>query len=177
MNKLLPLLIALIISGCCTAPVSSQVVFQADNQGIMEVTQGVDVAGKPYQTATLYVATQDRVLNQTNDLGLHGLFMYLNGQEQRLMTWNGQALGLKNTQVASGSDLVHTFCETEMNFWKVEIGFGTVAQEPESNHNPAFAVVGRQLHEGEEVEVRFDVCRFNEPCQTGLSTTVKVHIK
>lgn len=156
----------------CAPPTASQVVFPPGQEGILEVRQSTDNAGLPFQHGTLYVATETYVSNTNSSSWPHGLAMVMNGQRQTTTVWAGRALGIWHTWQVTDSDVVQNFCPNTMNFWRLDLGFGTLG---DTVSDPGFSVVGHQLREGQEVQVRFDVCSA-QACEAGLERTVRVHI-
>lgn len=158
----------------CSPPVASQVVFPPAQEGILEVTQSEDGVGQPFQEGTLYVATEQYIINTDNPGdNRHRLVMYLNGERQTTTVWNARAMGIWHTFQVPSVDVVQPFCPNTMSFWRLDLGFGTYGED---HSDPGFSVVGHQLVEGQEVDVRFDVCSVDS-CETGVTTRVRVHIR
>lgn len=183
MKTLVYLLLSLALTACafsvapqspnvCSPPVTAQVVFPPGQEGILEVRQSTDDAGMLFQHGILYVATEAYVGNANNPSWPNGLVMAMNDQRQATTVWAGRALGIWHTWPTPDSEVIQNFCPNTMNFWRLDLGFGTLGSTVQ---DPSLSVVGRQLQEGENLRVRFDVCSA-ESCEAGTERIVRVHI-
>lgn len=136
--------------------------------GIIQVSQGLDATGRPFQTFSLLFS------NSQYQPGTDGIVLSLNNQGQLTTVWNGRLIGLGRPVQATSANLPQG-CTTTTGFWEVPVGFGTIAEDLHGSRDPGFSVVGHPLREGQELEVRIDVC-VGSTCIPGVTKTFRVHL-
>lgn len=169
------------ISGCCgpvpmdeeayCEPVTIAKIVDPSGQpisNVLEVQQGRDSAGRPFQTTSLLFASSEYVPSSAT------MILALNGQRQVTTVWNGRQVGINRPQSVSHSEVSQCFCSPNVSFWRVPVGIGTIAEDGGSS-DPGFSVVGYPLTEGQELQIRLDVCDTNS-CFSGTPRTFRVHL-
>jgi hypothetical protein len=169
------------ISGCCgpvpmdesayCEPVTIAKIVDSPRRfmpNVLEVRQERDSAGRPFQTTSLLFASSEYTLGSAT------VFLALNGQRQVTTVWNGRQVGITRPQSVSHSEVLQCFCFPNVNFWRVPVGIGTVAEDGASS-DPGFSVVGHPLTEGQELQVRLDIC-IGDSCLSGTQRTFRVHL-
>jgi hypothetical protein len=153
---------------CETVAVSRIIDPPEQLSNILEVRQERDTVGESFQTMTLLFASSEYIPNETD------IFLTLNDQRQISATWNGRMLGIGRPERVSNSEVVQRFCSSDVKFWRASVGFGTIAENRVSL-DPGLSVVGRTLTEGQQIQIRLDVCT-REVCQSGTTRTFQVHL-
>lgn len=136
---------------------------------ILNVRTGIDAAGRTFQTAELLFGSSEYVSGST------GLVLVLNGVPQLTTAWNGRMLGLGRPVQLTEDQVRHNFCVNTASFWSVPVGFGTIGEDLHGSRDSGFSVVGHPLREGQEVQVRLDVCH-GDRCIPGVPRTFRVHL-
>lgn len=155
----------------CTPSTNSRVLdgHGTSHEGTLEAVSGLDAEGTPFHATHLFLGTSE-YLSRPN----MSIVLFLNGQRQATTVWNGRLVGLGQPVQISETDVNQNFCVNVENFWNIPLGFGTIAEEPHGSTDPGFSVVGHPLREGQELEVRVDVCTGSS-CIPGTSRTMRVH--
>lgn len=136
---------------------------------VIDVEDGVDSYGSPFQTTTIMFGSTEYV-----DPGSMAV-LTINGQPQNTTIWNGRRVGLGRPIQITENGLEHNFCPNSASFWRAPVGFGTTGIDRLGSQDPGYSVVGRPLVEGQEIEIRIDVCAGNT-CTPGISRKFKVHL-
>lgn len=136
---------------------------------VLNVQIRTDAVGRPFQTVNLLFGSTEYINGST------GLVLVVNGVPQVTTTWNGRLVGLGRPVRVTEDQVQHNFCANTASFWEVAVGFGVIGEDAYGSTDPGFSVVGHPLREGQEIQVRLDVCR-GDRCIPGVSRTFRVHL-
>lgn len=136
---------------------------------ILNVIVSQDSVGNRFQTASLLFGSTDYVNGATS------LTLVVNDAPQVTTVWNGRVVGLGRSTEVTEDRVQQNFCANSASFWEVQVGFGTIGEDPMGSRDPGFSEVGHLLREGQEIELRLDVCRGDQ-CIQGVSRTFRVHL-
>jgi hypothetical protein len=153
---------------CDITPITE--ILNSSRRGIqLNVQTEMDAAGRPFQTINLLFGSTEY------NPGSTGLVLVINGVPQVSTTWNDRMVGLGRPVQISRDQVQHNLCANTASFWEVAVGFGTIGEDAHGSTDPGFSVVGHPLREGQEIQVRLDVCR-GDRCIPGVSRTFRVHL-
>lgn len=139
------------------------------SSNILNVRTNIDASGQPYQTTNFLFGSTEYQPEQT------GITLVLDGISQISTVWNGRLIGLGRPTSITEERAEYHLCVNAANFWEVQVGFGTIAEEPRGSRDPGFSRVGHLLRENQEIQVRLDVCRDSH-CIVGIPRTLRVHL-
>jgi len=139
------------------------------NPNVLDVIDGVDSFGEPFQLATLQFGSTE----YTDPGSL--IILTVNDRPQNTTIWNGRRVGIgRPVQIAEGN-LVHNFCTNSASFWMAPVGFGTIGESRLGSRDRGYSGVGHPLVNGQQIELRLDVCSGSS-CIPGISRTFTVRL-